>query len=116
MALLFFKKTKDSVNRYKLKYNISFIGSVRLDRFCPFPVLSSHSLYSFLCPFSSKGTCFGNCESLEPEGIQRSFHPTLSLNNENNLCNIKEQGNLPNPTGSPVSILFWHHGLEAAKD
>lgn len=33
MALLFFKKTKDSVNCYKLKYNISFIGSVRLDRF-----------------------------------------------------------------------------------
>lgn len=97
MALLFFKKTKDSVNCYKLKYNISFIGSVRLDHFSPFPGSSSHSLCIFLCPFTSKCRYFGNCESLEPEGIQRSFHPTLSLNNEKNPCNIKEQGKLPNP-------------------
>lgn len=84
MALLFFKKTKDFVNCYKLKYNISFIGSVRLDHFRPFPVSSSHSLCTFLCPFTNKGTCFWNCGSLESEGSQRSFHSTLSLNNEKN--------------------------------
>lgn len=78
MVLLFFRKTKESISCYKLKYKMAYIGNVRLDQFSPSLVSSSHRLYALFCPFKNEDTKFWNCGHLESEKSSKVFSSNLA--------------------------------------